>query len=461
MLPITAILIGAGQRGKDIYGNYALVYPNELKFVAVADPNQTRREEFSLSHSIADDRSFESWEELLALGKIADVAFVCTQDKMHTQPALKAMEVGYDVLLEKPMATTLEECKELVTRSISTKKILQIGHVLRFSPFFTIIKQIIETGKIGEIVNISWRENVSYWHYAHSYIRGNWRNTEKASPMILAKCCHDLDLLYWMIKSPVVKLSSFGNQKYFGRQNQPKDAPDRCTDGCPVERTCEYYAPRLYVDIEPLLQIATKGGPLIEKVISKSTLKIPELKKLIPQVDNYSGWPISTITDERNLKGNISKEMKERALNDPNNGYGQCVYAVDDHDVVDHQIVSMEFENGVTATLTMHGFAYEDGRTLRIDGTKATIIASTLRSGSEISIYDSYKNNKIYWEKFDRDDGHGGGDDGLIMAFIKRLKGDNDIPLSDAKSSLESHLMAFAAEISRKENRVVNLSELR
>ncbi|MHA1418549.1 MAG: Gfo/Idh/MocA family oxidoreductase [Candidatus Heimdallarchaeaceae archaeon] len=452
---LKAIVIGAGDRGADIYGNYALRHPQDIKIIAVAEPIEKRRNIFKQKHEVKEENCFTTWEEILAKEKFADIAVITTQDKMHFEPAILAMERGYDVLLEKPMAISIHDCKKLVEVSEKTGKILQIGHVLRFTEFFSRIKEIISSGKIGKVVNISLRENVSSFHYAHSYIRGHWRNREEASPMILAKSCHDLDILYWFIGSKAKKISSFGSQTFFGKHNQPKGAPDRCIEGCPVSDSCLYYAPRIYIDIEPLLQASSKGGSKFDKFMSKTILKFPNLKKLnvFKKVQEYKGWPVNVISDDLSYAG------KMKALKETN--FGKCVYVIDDHTVVDHQIVNIEFENKVTASFTLHGFSNEEGRTLRIDGTKGTIVGEFLISGENIKLFDAHSGKETLIYQAGIISGHGGGDDRLMSAFILSVKTQTKESLSEAREALESHLMAFASDISRLEERVVEMKELR
>ena len=183
---ISAVVIGAGNRGKDVYGQYALNHPEELEIVAVAEPHPKRREKFAQAHNIPTSRQFKTWEDLLANSKLAEAAFICTQDQMHTKPALKALSLGYHVLLEKPMATQPEECIQLVRKAEDVKMQLHIAHVLRYAPLFKNIHEITQSGKLGEIMTIDHCENVSYWHMAHSFVRGNWAIESVSSPMILA-----------------------------------------------------------------------------------------------------------------------------------------------------------------------------------------------------------------------------------------------------------------------------------
>ncbi len=451
--PITAVSIAVGDRGT-IYGQFALKFPQKLKIIAVAEPNETRRENYARIHKISSNHCFSDWKELLNSKQIAKIAIIATPDQVHFEPAIKAMKLGYDVLLEKPMAVTVEDCIELVNTSKETGKILQICHVLRHTKFFRKIHEIIRSGRIGKIVNISLRENVSYFHYAHSFIRGNWNNRLKSSPMILSKCSHDFDILYWLINANPLKISSFGSLSHFGKENAPKGTPKRCSFDCPVASTCLYFAYRIYLDIIPLLHVSKRGGNLSEKVKSKLILKFPSIRKLplFKQIDNYSGWPVSVITEDFSRKGKI------KALN--NGPYGRCVYFVDDHDVVDHQTVNFEFENGITATLTMQGYSHEEGRTIRIDGNKGTIIGEFLLSKQEIVVYDSLSDYREVVLKFKMSDGHGGGDEKLMDAFINSVM-DNKTPnnresITTAQVSLMSHLMAFASDEARLKDLIIN-----
>ncbi len=452
---VTGVIIGAGNRGQG-YASYALEYPEIFKVVAVAEPKEQRREKLADLHDLPQSMRFETYQELFSKAQLADVAIICTQDQMHTEPAVQAMNKGYDVLLEKPMAVTVADCKKLVKTAEKTGKLLQICHVLRFTNFAQTLHNTILSGKIGEIVTISWRENVSHWHYAHSYIRGHWHNRKESSPMILAKSCHDLDILFWLVGTTAKTISSFGSQKFFGRENQPKGAPDRCLDGCPAAESCLYYAPRLYLDIIPLLQIAARGGSFLDKCIASSVLKKPSLRKFFPfsLVTRYTGFPINVITEDSSF------ESRKQALEHSN--WGKCVYAIDDHDVIDHQVTIIEFANGVTADFTLQGFSPMEGRTCRIDGTKGVLYGEFLYSGEKILFHDAFSNKKEIIYQSGMSDAHGGGDQALMDAFISNIvKGRKKDPLSDARGALESHLLAFAADESRLHSRTVHLADFR
>lgn len=470
-LPINAILIGAGNRGMTVYGQYALENKDKLRFVAVAEPVSSRLKKFALLHNIPPELCFDTWEELLIKTKIADIAFICTQDRLHIEPTIMALERGYQILLEKPMAHTLDGCINIIKKVEETGNILGIGHVLRYTSFFSTIYNTIQKGLLGEIINISHRENVSWYHMAHSFVRGNWRNLESSSPMILAKCCHDLDLLFWLVGSHPKNISSFGSLKHFKKANAPEGAPDFCVEGCPNEDSCLYYAPRIYIDIEPIVQILKHSHKKFYKFVSNLRKNRPKslnflsriIKSLKPLV-NWKDWPVEPLyfgQPEESL-GDYSNEAKKSILK--RSSYGRCVYKCDNN-VVDHQIVNIEFENDVTATLTMHGFSDREGRTLRIDGTKTTLIGEFGDSYQQIILRDHYSGSeKIIFKNYLSSDssGHGGGDYILIEEFIDAILDPNKPqPLTNARESMESHLMAFAANESCLKGSVINMKKFR
>ena len=248
--PTEIVVIGAGSRGANAYASYALRHPDEVRIVGVAEPDPVRRQRVADLHDLDDARCFATWEDLLARPQLGAGAIVATQDQFHVAPALAAMNAGYDVLLEKPMAHTLEGCVQLVQAAERTGRVLQICHVLRYAPFWRKLHELLEEGVIGEIVTVEHRENVAYWHMAHSFVRGNWRNKALSSPMILAKCCHDLDVLVWNLAQPVERLSSVGSLMHFRPETVGPEIPARCTDGCPIEASCPFSAIGIYVDYE-------------------------------------------------------------------------------------------------------------------------------------------------------------------------------------------------------------------
>ena len=426
MPPLKLALIGAGNRGAHAYAQYALQHPDKAQIVAVAEPIKARREPFATKHEIPSEHVFPTWEALLNRPQLADAMIIATPDSAHVGPTLAALHGGYDVLLEKPMATTLENCVALAQAADDHNRVLMIAHVLRYSPFFMTLQQIVQSGRLGDIVTIEHRENVAYFHMAHSYVRGNWRNKAESSPMILSKSCHDLDILYWMLGGETfTRLSSMGSLRHYRPENAPRpDVPQRCTDGCPVEAECPFSAPAIYLENKPF---------------GKST--------------QYGRWPMTTIAD-----GDVSREALQNALE--SGPYGRCVYHCD-NDVVDHQIVLMETDAGTSVAFTMHGHSHVEGRTMRYDGTRATLLGNFVHGKQSITIHDHLTGDVEHIPIAQADDGHGGGDVRLMDTFVRVINGSQQDALTNARASLESHLLAFAAEQARIEGSVIDLAHYR
>ena len=413
MKRISLALIGAGDRGMHSYAPYALNKPHEVEFVAVAEPDDKKREAFRKQYGIKEENCFTDYKGLLDRPKLADGMLICNQDRMHLEPAIMALEKGYHVMLEKPMSVDPVECMQIGDCAEKYNKVLVICHVLRYTPFFSTIKELIDDGAIGKLISIQHNENVSYWHQAHSYVRGNWRKAEESSPMILAKSCHDMDIILWLAGSDCNKLSSFGSLSHFKKENAPVGAPERCLQGCPSEKECPYYAPKIYLT-------------------------------------DKTSWPTSVISSDLSIEGRL------QALR--NGPYGRCVYHCD-NDVVDHQVVNMEFENGVTAAFTMCAFTNEMSRTLKLMGTKGEIRAHMEKNQIEVIEFGASKKVTIDLNIGVDIHGHGGGDERLLSDFISLIREDNKNGLTSAKNSVQSHLMAFAAEKSRVEGTVVNMKQ--
>jgi len=415
--PVEAVLVGAGNRGARVYGAYALANPEHLRFVAVVDPDAGRRGSFATAHGIPADRQFRAWEELAARAPLVPIAFNATLDGTHRASTLGLLAAGYDLLLEKPIATTPDDVLDVARAGERHGRTLQISHVLRYAPFFKTIHDLVRGGDLGDVVSIDWRENLVYWHYAHSFVRGNWSNASRTAPMLLTKCCHDLDLLVWMLGPTCERIASHGEQRYFTSARVGPEVPARCTDGCPYAEQCLYYAPRLY------------------------------LNRLAEDPHNFT---VNAITLDHTEQGVL------RALE--SGPYGRCVYRCD-NDVVDHQAVLMHFGGGQAVTLTMQGASYVEGRTVRIDGMRATLLANEARN--EISVIDHGSGKRREVEIPAARGGHGGGDWGLIEAFLSAVRGERDGLRTSARESVESHLMAFAAEEARVTGRTVWMDEFR
>ena len=434
--PLEMILVGAGNRGAHAYASYALSHPESVRIVGVAEPDPIRRERFADAHDLDESMCFGSWEALLARGQLGDAAIITTQDQMHVEPAVAALNAGYHVLLEKPMAHTLAGCVELVQTAERTGRVLQICHVLRYTQFWRKLHDIVTSGRLGDIVTVEHRENVAYWHMAHSFVRGNWGNTARSSPMILAKCCHDLDILVWNLGSPVQRLSSVGSLMHYRADQAPAGAPagvpSRCTDGCPIEADCAFSAIGIYLDLRPFAELkanATSRGV---------DLDAPEV------------WPFNVLSPD------VSRAGRLAAIR--NGPYGRCVYHCD-NDVVDHQIVTMELETGASVAMVMHGHSNEEHRSLRYDGTRATLRAR-FGNRSELTIHDHARNTVETVPLEQGSEGHGGGDHGLMNDFVRVVRGEIP-PLTSARVALESHLLAFAAEEARLNHTIVDMPEFR
>ncbi len=430
MKQVTAILIGAGLRGAEVYSEYAIKYPNEFRVVAVAEPDEKRRRIMAERHGIPTERQYESYEEILAAPRMADCAMVCTQDRLHYEPVKLALQKGYHVLCEKPMSPKKEEIIQMGMMAEKYHRVLSICHVLRYSPFFSKIKELLEQGRIGRLMSIQHMEQVGFWHHAHSFVRGNWRNSEETSPMILQKCCHDMDILLWLVGSPCRKVSSFGRLTYFkeenvpGREKKGEAAPEYCMDGCSYREECPFYAPRFYLEHPKAF-----GDGLVKAVT-------PSLER-----------------------EDILKALEKGP-------YGRCVFRCDNN-VVDHQIVNLEFENQVTASLTMSAFTNECRRSICLMGTEGEIRGDMEAGVIELFEFVSGNREKITLNT--PTTGHSGSDEKIMKAFVELIasekrqeatgaeKGARGESISSASVSVDSHLMALAAEEARVSGEVIDL----
>ncbi len=418
---VSLIVLGAGNRG-NVYANYALKNPDLATVIAVAEPRQNVRETFAKKHGISTENCFSDWREIASKDKLADAVIITTQDRMHTEPALAFAALGYHILLEKPMAPTAEECISIVEAVKKNKVMMAIGHVLRYTPYTRALKALLDEAVIGDIISIQRLEPLGYWHQAHSFVRGNWGNTEKSSFMLLAKSCHDIDWLRYIMGEPCQAVSSFGNLTYFKKENKPIEAGDalRCLD-CAYEQNCAYSAKKIYLE-------RVEQGEL--------------------------GTPVSILTLNPTIES-----VTEALRSGP---YGRCVYECD-NDVVDHQVVNLQFQSGKTASFTMTAFTKERHRETGIFGTLGEIKGD----GTIIHITDfltreerTIDTSKDVFGPNTVTEGHGGGDLGLVSNFIEAIQsGDESKLLSGPEVSLESHLMVFAAEQARLEQRVVTMDE--
>ncbi|MEP7254933.1 MAG: Gfo/Idh/MocA family oxidoreductase, partial [Ferruginibacter sp.] len=243
--PVTAITCGAGNRG-NVYGDFSIAYPDQLDIIGVAEPIAIRNERYTKKHNIKEENRFTTWEDVFKKPKFADAVIISTPDNLHYGPCMKALEMGYDVLLEKPISPSEKECRNILALAKQNGRIVAVCHVLRYAPYFVKLKEIIQSGVLGEICSIQHMEPIQHIHMSHSYVRGNWHNSKQTTPIILAKSCHDLDILKWMTERSCEKIQAFGNLKWFTGANAPQGSTARCTDGCTVEAKCPYSALNIY-----------------------------------------------------------------------------------------------------------------------------------------------------------------------------------------------------------------------
>lgn len=417
MKKLKVILIGCGDRGMR-YTNIMKELSEKYEVVAIAEPIENRREYVKNYHSIPEEMCFNDWKPLLALGKIADLCLVCTMDRDHFAPAMKAIELGYDIMLEKPIAPTQEECTALTKAAMEKNVKVIICTVLRYSNVFLALKKLLEDGKVGRVMSINHEECVGIIHQSHSFVRGNWGNEERSSCMLLQKSCHDIDILQWLLGKKVKRVQSFGDRSYFREENAPEGAPEYCYQDCPHSETCPFNAVKLYYD------------------------------------DKWNGWFRGAATKHVYHTDELVWEAITKTQ------YGKCVFRCD-NDVVDHQTVNMLFEDNVTVTFTMNAFN-EGGRHIHIMGTEGEIRAA-LDTDSPIRVFN-YRTKSH--EEFDITGvdgvvgGHGGGDPGIVATVYDYLVGEykgNSVP--EIWDSYYNHSVVFAAEKSRAENIVVDFEE--
>lgn len=433
--PVRLAVLGAGGRGADAYGRWVRAHPDRARIVAVAEPDRHRLD--ALAGTTA--ARYPDWPGLVAdLGRLRpDAVVVALPDALHVAAAAAVADAGVPMLLEKPAAPTLPDLTELARVVRRTGARIAVGHVLRFTPFWRTVRALVATGTLGDLATIEVRENIGYWHFAHSFVRGSWRNAAESSPMVLAKTCHDLDLIRWLAGSAPRTVASEGSLLHFRPENAPDGAPARCTDGCPAAAECPFYAPRYYVDA----------------------------------LRDVTGHPVTMLGSDLSPAGRLAALRR--------GPYGRCVYRCD-NDVADHQQTLMRFGSGLTASLTASAFTAENTRHLAITGTRGQLHGHMESGEIRVDLFspsgrlpDALPHAQLVGSGTDGPLGHAthtlvarpaadpaadpaahgrhaGGDDGLMDAFCRAVAdgtvGSGELSFATA---LDSHLMAFAAEESR------------
>ena len=397
------VVLGYGQRGQ-IYANYAINNPTEFEVVAIVENSEKNLAIATKKHSCP---VFTDYRDFLAANIEADIVAVATQDADHREHAVACMEKGYDLLLEKPIASNIEDCEAIYEASVKYGKKVIICHVLRYTPFYRKIKSIIQSGLLGDVVTISASENVGYYHQSHSFVRGPWRNDEQSCPMIVAKCCHDLDILRWLIGEKCQKVSSMGSLTFFTEKNAPQGCAQYCTD-CKVEN-CIYRAK-----------------------------------------DVYQEWKWMRAYFCNDVENDELANEKLRYSQ-----YDKCVFHTDNN-VVDHQVTLFQFDKNITAMHSMTAFSKEVYRDIKIHGTKAELVGNMEKNALEVRVFGG-ENITYDFSDANLSGNHGGGDNGLMHALYLERNGKEADGISYIDVSIDSHRMAFGAEQSRVEGRVIDI----
>ncbi len=406
MKKITVAIAGLGSRGLETYAHHLEKFTDRAELVAIADIRPDRVAVAAERYHIPAEMCFDSVESMLKAPKLADVLFICTPDDVHYQPAIDALNLGYHLLLEKPAARTVQECRHIASLAEEKGLNVIVCHVLRYTVFYQTIKQMIDAGKIGDIMSVEAIERVCYWHQAHSFVRGNWHVSADTTPMILAKCCHDMDMLLWLTGKRCERVTSFGHLTHFGAASMPENAAERCLD-CTVA-DCPYNAEKFYLD---------------------------QLRR------NGNSWPVNVVAPE---------PTEEKVLAALRTGdYGRCAYRMD-NDVVDHQVVNLQLSDDVTVSFTMSGFTATGGRTIRLMGTKGEIDADMERNTIRLMPFGKAAEEIDVTTLSSDFSGHGGGDGRMVADLLDLLEGKGSSPcLTTISRSVESHVVALAAEESR------------
>jgi predicted dehydrogenase len=409
---ICLALIGAGNRGSGIFGKYALEMPHRVKFTAVVEPDDAKRTSFAEQHRIAKDKCFKNYKEFFAKTKMAEAVIIATQEDERIDPILSSIKKGYHILTEKPLGCSPEEVIQITDAAAKFKGIFIVCHQMRYMPSYETIKSLIKSGKYGKIISIQHSENLSYHHMAHSFVRGFF-NSDKMSPMILAKSCHDMDFLCYMTEKRPIRISSFGSLNYFKKENAPEGAPAFCLDGCPAYKECPYNVLKLY---------------------------------FIDNTDPAYIRQMGVIKSKEQLLEVMSK-----------NRFGRCVFHCDNN-VVDNQSVMVEFEGGINVSFTMAGHNYHGRRISKISMTNGEIHYDS--SCGEIKAYTFEPLTEEVIKPSGMGGTHGGGDRKIMDSFVDAITaGDKKQILTPVQMSLDSHLMAYAAEKSRKTGKVINIDD--
>ena len=406
---ISVVVIGAGNRANK-YLEYVTRNRQKVKLVGVVEPVDLRRERVAEEFNLEPSNCFTCYEQFFAAKIQADAVFICTPEDKHFEPCMMAIDAGYNVLLEKPIAQSLEECEQIRQAANRRGVVVAVCHILRYHPYFQKIKQIVDSGSLGQIISINHTAEINLDRMMHSYVRGIFSNEQSSNPLLVAKCCHDIDFLLWLCSSRCKRVSSFGSLSWFKEENAPSGSSARCV-ACKVESNCPYSAVDLYRN----------------------------RKEWIANFNVPSGGRLEDVIEQELLSGR----------------YGRCVFHCD-NDVVDHQVVNLEMEDGVTMSIAVNAFTRDDCRRTHIkltngeiDGDERSLRVRHFRNGEDYVLDYSHLEGQPY---------HAGADLNIVDAFLQAISSCGEGFCSDIADAIESHVVCFNAERSRREGVTVDIN---
>jgi predicted dehydrogenase len=403
-------VIGAGVRGTNL-ARKLISSGFHVLITAVAEPDDEKRKSFAAEFGLTGEALYTGWEELIKKHTGCDAAIIATLDNQHAGPAVGCLNLGWHILLEKPLADTLEDCKLIVKTQRERNKIVAVCHTLRFMEGYLRVKQILSDGAIGTLIHVEHMEAIGNMRFAHNYVRGRWASVKNNTFLLLHKCSHDIDYINWLFTERCLRVSSFGSLKYFTAVNAPQGSTKRCTDGCPLTDTCPYSALRIYVNA------------------------------------SLDEWPAREVSSIRTTEGHLNAVK--------NGPFGLCVWHAD-NDVVDHQVVMMEFEGGATATCTLTGYSASNGRRIRLQGTLGEMLFDEAVGTISVKRFADGKDEII---KINAPGTYHPEDQTIVNEWLSSIMNSTAVTV-DASEALRTHAVVFAAEISRTENRRIEMSEL-
>jgi predicted dehydrogenase len=408
--PVRIAVIGAGVRGTSLIRKLSSSeFPTQV--VAVAEPDLNRRTSFAQEYVLPEDVQFPSWQAFVDSELYSDAVIIATMDNQHTGPAVACLQRGCHILIEKPLADTFSGCQSIVTTQREAGLVVSVCHTLRFMDAFRRIKQVIDDGVLGQLIHIEHMEAIGHYRFTHNYVRGRWSREENNAFLLLHKCCHDLDFLAWLIGCQCSRVSSFGSLKYFAPSNAPVGSGKRCLQDCQIVESCPYSALRVYVDANLTDRLTDLG------------------------------------------KTNTRQDRLEAVRHGP---FGVCVWQAGNN-VVDHQVVSMEFTNGTTVTCTLSGYAAFHGRRTTIQGTRAELIFSEADYSITIKRFSESEPEHI---DLPRINAYHPEDQEIVDNWLSKIFDPFSKRMNvDASEAMRTLAIVFAAERSRNTGRIVEMAE--